>query len=152
MTTGEMKLHCEVEEVSSHHLPALGLRNRGKGVPAVLSLCQQTSRSQPRARAFLLISTLQDKRGTCYELGENIEQFFTKFVDEGKAAVLLKEPPLDICLSKDSLWFSYHSIPALPRFGHRKNLYLWKILSELFYSRNYYHDSALCCPHCDLNR
>ncbi|EAW65764.1 leucine rich repeat protein 1 [Homo sapiens] len=94
-----MKLHCEVE-VISRHLPALGLRNRGKGVRAVLSLCQQTSRSQPPVRAFLLISTLKDKRGTRYELRENIEQFFTKFVDEGKATVRLKEPPVDICLSK----------------------------------------------------
>ncbi|XP_006899283.1 PREDICTED: leucine-rich repeat protein 1 [Elephantulus edwardii] len=33
-------------------------------------------------------------------LKENIEQFFTKFVDEGKATVRLKEPPVDICLSK----------------------------------------------------
>uniref|UniRef100_G3SQ15 Leucine-rich repeat protein 1 n=1 Tax=Loxodonta africana TaxID=9785 RepID=G3SQ15_LOXAF len=104
-----MKLHCEVE-VISRHLPALGLRNRGKGVRAVLSLCQQTPGSLPRPRfrgepggqhpACLLISTLKDKRGTRYELKENIEQFFTKFVDEGKATVRLKEPPVDICLSK----------------------------------------------------
>ncbi|KAI5946272.1 Leucine-rich repeat protein 1 [Manis javanica] len=104
-----MKLHCEVEVVS-RHLPALGLRNRGKGVRAVLSLGQQTPRSQPRPRAggerggghpvCLLICTLKDKRGTRYELKENIEQFFTKFVDEGKATVRLKEPPVDICLCK----------------------------------------------------
>ncbi|XP_047398453.1 leucine-rich repeat protein 1 isoform X4 [Sciurus carolinensis] len=106
-----MKLHCEVE-VISRHLPALGLRNRGKGVRAVLSLCQQAPGSQlrPRARdepggprpACLLISTMKDKRGTRYELKENIEQFFTKFADEGKATVRLKEPPVDICLSKVS--------------------------------------------------
>ncbi|XP_046317294.1 leucine-rich repeat protein 1 isoform X1 [Marmota monax] len=105
-----MKLHCEVE-VISRHLPALGLRNRGKGVRAILSLCQQTPGSQlrPRARgepgsprpACLLISTMKDKRGTRYEqLKENIEQFFTKFADEGKATIRLKEPPVDICLSK----------------------------------------------------
>lgn len=72
-----MKLHCEVEVVS-RHLPALGLRNRGKGVRAVLSLGQQTPRSQPRPRAgserggghpvCLLICTLKDKRGTRYEV------------------------------------------------------------------------------------
>lgn len=72
-----MKLHCEVE-VISRHLPALGLRNRGKGVRAILSLCQQTPGSQlrPRARgepgslrpACLLISTMKDKRGTRYEV------------------------------------------------------------------------------------
>lgn len=74
---GEMKLHCEVEVVS-RHLPALGLRNRGKGVRAVLSLCQQAPQSQPRPGAgaerggppppCLLISTLKDKRGTRYEV------------------------------------------------------------------------------------
>lgn len=73
----EMKLHCEVE-VISRHLPALGLRNRGKGVRAVLILCQQTPKSQPRPQAggerggphpaYLLISTLKDKRGTRYEV------------------------------------------------------------------------------------
>uniref|UniRef100_A0A2K5XB11 Leucine rich repeat protein 1 n=1 Tax=Mandrillus leucophaeus TaxID=9568 RepID=A0A2K5XB11_MANLE len=127
-----MKLQCEVE-VISRHLPALGLRNRGKGVRAVLSLCQQTSRSQPSARAFLLISTLKDKRGTRYEVREVVR------------------PWTDSCRF-DSIWLSYHSIPSLPRFGYRKNLCLWKILSELFHSGNYYHESAFCCPHCGLSR
>lgn len=72
-----MKLHCEVEVVS-RHLPALGLRNRGKGVRAVLSLSQQTPKNSPRPPAgderggqhpaCLLISTLKDKRGTRYEV------------------------------------------------------------------------------------
>ncbi|XP_028363738.1 leucine-rich repeat protein 1 isoform X2 [Phyllostomus discolor] len=156
-----MKLHCEVEVVS-RHLPALGLRNRGKGVRAVLSLCQQAPKSQPRPRArdqrggaspaCLLVSTLKDRHGTRYELKENIEQFFTKFVEEGKATVRLKEPPVDICLSKDSIWLSYHSFPPLPRFGYCKNLCLWKILSELFYSGNNDHESTLSCSHCGLSR
>ncbi|XP_003792216.1 leucine-rich repeat protein 1 isoform X1 [Otolemur garnettii] len=96
-----MKLHCEVEVVS-RQLPALGLRNRGKGARAVLSLGQQALSSGPGGprRACLLVSTLKDRRGTRYKLTENIEQLFTKFVDEGKATVRLKEPPVDICLSK----------------------------------------------------
>lgn len=75
--SGEMKLHCEVEVVS-RLLPALGLRNRGKGVRAVLVLCQQTPKSPPRPPAgrerggphpaHLLISTRKDKRGTRYEV------------------------------------------------------------------------------------
>uniref|UniRef100_G3U322 Leucine rich repeat protein 1 n=1 Tax=Loxodonta africana TaxID=9785 RepID=G3U322_LOXAF len=156
-----MKLHCEVE-VISRHLPALGLRNRGKGVRAVLSLCQQTPGSLPRPRfrgepggqhpACLLISTLKDKRGTRYELKENIEQFFTKFVDEGKATVRLKEPPVDICLSKDLFFLMYHSFPSLPRFGYCENLCLWKILPQQFHSRNCYHESTFCCSHCSPSR
>ncbi|XP_070263800.1 leucine-rich repeat protein 1 isoform X2 [Myotis yumanensis] len=137
-----MRLHCEVEVVS-RRLPSLGLRNPGKGVRALLSLCQQPApRSPPRPPAgrmgaprpaCLLVSTLKDKRGTRYELKENIEQFFTKFVDEGKATVRLKEPAVDICLSKDSIWLSYYSFSSLPRFGYCKNLCLWKILSKQFY-------------------
>ncbi|KAM5339038.1 leucine-rich repeat protein 1 isoform 2-T2 [Glossophaga mutica] len=125
--SGEMKLHCEVEVVS-RHLPALGLRNRGKGVRAVLSLCQQASKSQPRPRAgdqrggpspaCLLISTLKDRRGTRYELKENIEQFFTKFVEEGKATVRLKEPPVDICISKANSSGLKSFLSAL-RLAHR---------------------------------
>uniref|UniRef100_A0A8C8WNI0 Leucine rich repeat protein 1 n=1 Tax=Panthera leo TaxID=9689 RepID=A0A8C8WNI0_PANLE len=144
-----MKLHCEVEVVS-RHLPALGMRNRGKGTRAVLSLCQQTPGSRPPLPTCLVICTLRDKRGTRYELKENIEQFFTKFMDEGKATVRLKEPPVDICLSKDSIWLSYHSFSSLPRFGYC-NLCLWKILSKLFYSGNYYYESTLCCSHCGLS-
>lgn len=34
------------------------------------------------------------------QLKGNIEKFFTWFVEEGKATVRLKEPAVDICLSK----------------------------------------------------
>ncbi|XP_066198008.1 leucine-rich repeat protein 1 isoform X3 [Saccopteryx leptura] len=120
-----MKLHCEVEVVS-RHLPALGFRNRGKSVRAVLSLCQHSPRSPPRPwaggsragphPACLLISTLKDKRGTRYEqLKKNIEQFFTKFMDEGKATIRLKEPPVDICAISSSL----RSFLSAVRLAHR---------------------------------
>ncbi|XP_041514448.1 leucine-rich repeat protein 1 isoform X3 [Microtus oregoni] len=132
-----MRLPCEVE-VLSRHLPVLGLKSRGKGVRAVVSLCQ-APRAESGGRACLLVSTMKDKRGTRYELKENIEQLFNKFVDEGKATVRLKEPPVDICLSKDFVWPSYHSFPSLPRFGYCQNLCLWKFLSRLFHSRNCYN-------------
>lgn len=35
-----------------------------------------------------------------FQLKDNIEKFFTWFVEEGKATVRLKEPAVDICLSK----------------------------------------------------
>lgn len=34
------------------------------------------------------------------QLRDNIEKFFTWFVEEGKATVRLKEPAVDVCLSK----------------------------------------------------
>ncbi|XP_005072859.1 leucine-rich repeat protein 1 [Mesocricetus auratus] len=120
-----MKLPCEVE-VLSRHLPVLGLKSRGKGVRAVVSLCQPPrsrglqplARAEPGRGACLLVSTMKDKRGTRYELKENIEQLFTKFVDEGKATVRLKEPPVDICLSKANPG-SLKSLLSAVRMAHR---------------------------------
>lgn len=67
--SGMMRLPCEVE-VLSRHLPVLGLRSRGKGVRAVVSLCQapRRARAEPGGRACLLVSTMKDKRGTRYEV------------------------------------------------------------------------------------
>ncbi|XP_036062378.1 leucine-rich repeat protein 1 [Onychomys torridus] len=120
-----MKLHCEVE-VLSRHLPVLGLKSRGKGVRAVVSLCQPPRRSElqpgaragPGGRACLLVSTRKDKQGTRYELKENVEQLFMKFVDEGKATIRLKEPPVDICLSKANPG-SLKSFLSASRMAHR---------------------------------
>lgn len=33
------------------------------------------------------------------QVQENIERFFTRFVEEGKATVRLREPAVDVCLS-----------------------------------------------------
>ncbi|XP_051009948.1 leucine-rich repeat protein 1 [Acomys russatus] len=120
-----MRLHCEVE-VRSCHLPALGLKARGKGVRAVVGLCQPPRRSelQPGGSAesgggaCLLVSTMKDRQGTRYELRENIEQLFTKFVDEGKATVRLKQPSVDICLSKANPGSLKTFLSAL-RLAHR---------------------------------
>lgn len=43
------------------------------------------------------------------QLKENIEKFFTWFVEEGKATVRLKEPAIDICLSKVKTCFQFYS-------------------------------------------
>ncbi|XP_068948079.1 leucine-rich repeat protein 1 isoform X1 [Petaurus breviceps papuanus] len=98
-----MKLQCEVELVN-RHLPTFGLRGRGRGTRAVLALGRPSDPALPPSQAgaaHLVIYTLKDKAGSRYQqLKENIEQFFTKFVEEGKATVRLKEPAVDVCLSK----------------------------------------------------
>lgn len=80
-----MRLPCEVE-VRSCHLPALGLKSRGKGVRAVVSLCQSPSgnelepgaRTEPGGRACLLVSTLKDKQGTRYQV--SVRSFLTIYI------------------------------------------------------------------------
>ncbi|KAE8586528.1 hypothetical protein XENTR_v10021692 [Xenopus tropicalis] len=91
-----MKLQCEVE-VINRMLPSFGMRNRGKGTRAVLSVGRQEGK---RGSAYLMICTLKDKAGSRYKLENNIEQLFTRFLGEGKATLRLKEPAVDICLSK----------------------------------------------------
>ncbi|XP_073466502.1 leucine-rich repeat protein 1 [Aquarana catesbeiana] len=95
-----MRLQCEVE-VINRMLPTFGMRNRGKGTRAVLSLGRQEEKgSGQRGLIYLMICTLKDKAGSRYKLQENIENLFSKFLNEGKATIRLKEPAVDICLSK----------------------------------------------------
>ncbi|XP_051501936.1 leucine-rich repeat protein 1-like, partial [Myxocyprinus asiaticus] len=94
-----MKLQCDVEVVN-RMLPTVGLKNKGKSSRAVLSIGKHVDRSSHSSSLYLLICTAKDRSGSKYKLKENIEKFFTWFVEEGKATVRLKEPAIDICLSK----------------------------------------------------
>ncbi|CAI5764893.1 leucine-rich repeat protein 1 [Podarcis lilfordi] len=90
-----MRLPCEVW-VASRLLPSAGLRGPGRAARAVLAL----GKPPGGGGVWLQVSTARHRPGAKYQLRENIEQLFTKFVEEGKATVRLKEPAVDICLSK----------------------------------------------------
>lgn len=94
-----MKLQCDVEVVN-RMLPTFGMKNKGKPSRAVLSIGKHVDKSSQNSSLYLLICTAKDRSGSKYKLKENIEKFFTWFVEEGKATVRLKEPAVDICLSK----------------------------------------------------
>lgn len=82
-------------------LPTFGMRNRGRGTRAVMSVGRQEEKgSGQRGPIYLMICTIKDKAGSRYKLQENIENLFSKFVNEGKATIRLREPAVDICLSK----------------------------------------------------
>ncbi|CAL8286962.1 unnamed protein product [Lota lota] len=94
-----MKLQCDVEVVN-RMLPSFGMKNRGKGARAVLSIGKHSDKSTQRTSVCMLVCTAKDRAGSKYKLKDNVEKFFTWFVEEGKATVRLKEPAIDICLSK----------------------------------------------------
>uniref|UniRef100_UPI003F4EF9CF leucine-rich repeat protein 1 isoform 1 n=1 Tax=Danio rerio TaxID=7955 RepID=UPI003F4EF9CF len=108
-----MKLQCDVE-VINRMLPSCGLKSKGRSSRAVLSIGRpereraapstgsngSTSTGSSGSGLHLLICTSRDRSGAKYKLKENVEKFFTWFVEEGKATVRLKEPAIDICLSK----------------------------------------------------
>ncbi|XP_077477600.1 leucine-rich repeat protein 1 [Stigmatopora argus] len=94
-----MKLQCDVEVVS-RMLPTFGMKSRGKGARGLLSIGKHLDKTSQRSQVYMMICTAKDKTGSKYKLKDNIEKFFTWFVEEGKATVRLKEPAVDICLSK----------------------------------------------------
>ncbi|KAM9354416.1 leucine-rich repeat protein 1 [Pholidichthys leucotaenia] len=94
-----MKLQCDVEVVN-RLLPIYGMKSRGKGARAVVSIGKHLDKTTHSTCIYLMICTAKDRAGSKYKLKDNIEKFFTWFVEEGKATVRLKEPAVDICLSK----------------------------------------------------
>uniref|UniRef100_V9KPS3 Leucine-rich repeat protein 1 n=2 Tax=Callorhinchus milii TaxID=7868 RepID=V9KPS3_CALMI len=114
-----MKLQCEVEIVN-RSLPTFGFRTRGRGTRAVLSIGKHHDRGSKTnpVTPHLLVCTSKDKAGCKYKLKENVEQLFTKFVEEGKTTIRLKEPALDICLSKADANNLKNFLSAL-RLAHR---------------------------------
>ncbi|XP_068108066.1 leucine-rich repeat protein 1 isoform X2 [Hyperolius riggenbachi] len=61
-----MKLQCEVE-IINRMLPTFGMRNRGKGTRAVLSVGRQEQKGGHRGPIYLMICTLKDKSGSRYK-------------------------------------------------------------------------------------
>ncbi|XP_007258954.2 leucine-rich repeat protein 1 [Astyanax mexicanus] len=112
-----MKLQCDVE-VINRMLPTFGLKGKGKGTRAVLSIGKHVDKTSKRSNVYLLICTAKDRAGSKYKLKENIEKFFTWFVEEGKATVRLKEPAVDICLSKADA-NSLKNFLSAARLAHR---------------------------------
>ncbi|XP_052385917.1 leucine-rich repeat protein 1 [Carassius gibelio] len=112
-----MRLQCDVEVVN-RALPSLGLRRNGRSRRAVLSIGKHLDRNPSSSGLFLLICTAKDRSGVRYKLKDNIEKFFTWFVEEGKATVRLKEPAIDICLSKADI-SSLKSFLSAARLAHR---------------------------------
>ncbi|NWU89008.1 LLR1 protein, partial [Upupa epops] len=49
---------------------------------------------------------------------ENVERFFTRFVEEGKATVRLRDPAVDVCLSKANASHLKHFLSAV-RLAHQ---------------------------------
>lgn len=63
----EMKLHCDVEVVN-RMLPTFGVKNKGRGSRAVLSIGKQVDKNTQRLNVYLLICTAKDRAGSKYKV------------------------------------------------------------------------------------
>lgn len=63
-----MKLQCDVEVVN-RMLPTYGMKSRGKGTRAVLSIGKHLDKASQRGNVYLLICTAKDRAGSKYKVG-----------------------------------------------------------------------------------
>ncbi|XP_054273062.1 leucine-rich repeat protein 1 [Macrosteles quadrilineatus] len=89
-----MKIVCTVEIVN-RALPSLSLPNK-KGVKSSLTIGKS-----PDGSIFLLHQTNQNVPGNKFKVLNNIQTVFTKFVNEGKSTIRLKEPEYDLAIKCD---------------------------------------------------
>ncbi|KAL2304140.1 hypothetical protein Nmel_009434 [Mimus melanotis] len=138
-----MRLQCEVE-VLSRLLPTCGLRGRGRAARALVSLGRPPGAAG--AGIYLMVCTARDRGGARYKVGaaaaaaggtcwgcpgrplsplcpqvqQNVERLFTRFVEEGKATVRLREPAVDLCLSKANV-INLKTFLSAVRLAHQGN-------------------------------
>lgn len=82
-----MKLLCDIS-IGNRLAPNL----KRKSTKSTLALCKQ-----PKSKEFcIILFTSQNKNGTKYNIKGNIQQIFTRCVNEGKTTIQFKEPPHDV--------------------------------------------------------
>lgn len=62
-----MKLQCDVELVN-RMLPTFGMKSRGKGTRAVLSIGKHLDKTTQRNNIYLMICTAKDRAGSKYKV------------------------------------------------------------------------------------
>lgn len=89
-----MKLLCNVS-IGNRSAPSI----KRKSGNSTLALCKQ-----PGSGDFcIILFSAQNKSGTKYNLKNNVQQIFSRCVNEGKSTIQFKQPPHDISIQADSI-------------------------------------------------
>ncbi|XP_014676737.1 PREDICTED: leucine-rich repeat protein 1-like [Priapulus caudatus] len=94
-----MRLTCSLE-IGNRILPSLNVAGKRTSARTQISIGRNPGSDSKDGTLFLMICTAQNRVGTKYKLKANIDQVFTKFVNEGKMTIRVKEPPHDLIISK----------------------------------------------------
>lgn len=112
-----MRLECDTEigyRLLEHQRS--GATSKKKAAFTVLTLCRKPENAEhPKPTTYLLLCTAKNPAGTKYKIHNNVERIFTKFVNQGKATIQLREPKHNLIISKAD-------ISELQRFLHFINL------------------------------
>ncbi|GAB0092947.1 Leucine-rich repeat [Sergentomyia squamirostris] len=86
-----MKILCDVI-VHNRQQPSANY----KSAKSTLALGFHPPGGKPDSKLFVILFTAKSKAGTRYQLTDNLRQIFTRFVDEGKFTLSLKNPEIDL--------------------------------------------------------
>ena len=67
----KMKLQCDVEVVN-RMLPTFGMKSRGKGARAVLSIGKHLDKTSQRSSVYMMICTAKDRAGSKYKVSVSL--------------------------------------------------------------------------------
>ena len=91
-----MRLKCSVD-VHNRACSVAGVATTCKPAHAQVSIGKKPGSNKD---LFIMIATTKDLNGRKFNVKGNVLKVFTKFLQDGKATIQLKEPAFDIRLSK----------------------------------------------------
>jgi len=96
-----MRIHAEVDVVN-RQLANHGMKGKGKKVKTHLAIGRKPL-AEGDSEVFMMLSNNTNKQGVKYLIKNNISNFFTKMINEGKSTIRFTEPPHDICIKSDDI-------------------------------------------------
>lgn len=114
-----MRISCDVDVVN-RLLPSFNMKKKGKSSRAQLSVGRKPGAEGNTGEVFLMMCTKLDRNGAKYQLRNNIEQYFIKFVQQGKATIRFLEPPHDLVICHADP-IQLKSFLSVVRLGHQGN-------------------------------
>jgi len=96
-----MKLYADVDIVN-RRLASHGMKGNNKRVKSHIALGKKVI-GEGKLELFIMVTNAQNKQGTKYPIQKNIDQVFTKLVNEGKTTIRFKEPEHDLCIKGDPI-------------------------------------------------
>jgi len=88
--------------VVNRQLATHGMKGKGKKVKTHLAIGRKPL-ADGNSEIFLMLSNNSNKQGVKYLIKNNVSNFFTKMINEGKSTIRFNEPPHDICIKSDDI-------------------------------------------------
>ena len=97
----KMRIHAEVDVVN-RQLANHGMKGKGKKVKTHLAIGRKPL-ADGDSEVFMMLSNNSNKQGVKYIIKNNVSNFFTKMINEGKSTIRFQDPPHDICIKSDDI-------------------------------------------------